>query len=196
MKHSVLRLCSAALLLGICVALLLGVIAAVAEPPQAAWTSVRFFARGAQRLCIYDAQGKPVEQVQTDEAGEGTSSLLPSGTYYAACADGFVGFCLREDGTLYITDGGARAEGTRIVFLHAELGTLTVEGVARGEWEDLLLWNESYRRREVIRSGEGERISCVFDAIPYGSYRLEANGELLCTVTVSAQQANVVLTLP
>ncbi len=196
MKHSVLRFCSACLLLGICVALLLGVIAAVSKPQRAAWTSVQFFARGAQKLSIYDAQGKPLEQVQTDEAGEGTSSLLASGTYYAACADGFVGFCLQEDGTLYVTNGGARAEGTRIVFLHAQLGTLTVEGVARGEWEDLLLWNEDYRRREVIRSAGGERISCVFDAIPYGSYRLEANGELLCTVTVSEQQPNVVLTLP
>ncbi len=71
MKHSVLRLSSACLLLGICVALLLGVIAAVSKPQQAAWTSVQFFARGAQTLRIYDAQGKPLEQVQTDEAGEG-----------------------------------------------------------------------------------------------------------------------------
>lgn len=196
MKHSVLRTCSACLLLGICVALLLGAIAAVSEPQQAAWTSVQFFTGGAQTLTVYDAQGKPFEQVRTDDTGEGRSSLLASGTYYAACPDGFVGFCLQEDGTLYITDGGARAEGTQIVFLHAQLGTLTVEGVARGEWEDLLLWNGDYRRREVIRSAEGERINCVFDAIPYGSYRLEANGELLCTVTLSEQQRKVLLTLP
>lgn len=196
MKHSILRFCSACLLLGICVALVLGVIAAVCEQPQASWTSVRFFTHAQQVLCLYDVQGKPIEKVQTDETGMGTSSLLPSGTYYAACADGFVGFCLEENGTLHVTDGGARAESTDIIFLHAQLGTLTVEGTARSEWQDLLLWNDSYRRREVLRCKEGEAFSCNFDAVPYGSYRLEAGGALLCTVTVSTQQPNVVLTLP
>ena len=196
MKRSMIRLCSACLLLGICVALLLGVIAAFTKPPQAAWTSVQFCARGEQRLCIYDAQGKPIEQVQTDATGMGTSSLLPSGVYFAACADGFVGFRLQEDGELRVTDGAANAQGTRIVFLHAQLGTLTVEGHAGEQWQDLLLWNETYRRREVLRCAQGEVFACRFDAVPYGSYCLEANGELLCTVTLSAQQANVTLTLP
>lgn len=198
MKHSLLRGCCAFLLLGIALTASIGVIAAVSEVQEKplSLVRIRFVTQGTQTLRLYDVQGKLLETLQTDEQGNGTSKLLPTGEYYAACPEGLASFLVAETGTITVTNEGAQTDGQRLYFSDTQLGNLRIEREAEQEWYDYLLVGEDYRRREVVRCEEGERVECVFGALPYGSYSLEENGTKLCTVTVSAEKPSVVLSLP
>ena len=212
MKRSVIRLCSAALLMALAlsasVAMIGGISAqetAPAEEDTYVWVRLLFASepRGGP-ICLFSAEGLPVQQLTPDENGLAASGLLTPGKYYAVTGLGCTEFTLHENASVSADGGCGWSDGEILHLTGAQIGTVTVERAAsqallaqNGGWFDFTLRGDGFERREVLRRTDADGVlSCRFEGIPYGTYILEENGIARCRVTVSAAQDDVTVALP
>ncbi len=211
MKRSGKRICSACLLLGIALTLAVGLMSALSAGASSApqeetylWARLRLYADPAvAEIRLYDREGKPAQTLKTTN-GAAVSGLLEPGTYFAATERGCTAFTLREDGSVRVTGGCGRADGTRLWLTSERVGAVTVERLSSaleatedGGWVDYTLVNETTRLREVVRCTEPrEVLTCTFEGVPYGEYTLEENGVAQCRVTVDEDTPEIAVSLP
>lgn len=213
MKRSVIRLCSAILLMLIALsvsAATIGAISSQGKPEEAkkgtyVWVKLRFATEPrAGQIFLFSADGIPIEQLATDETGAAVSGLLMPGKYYAFTERGCTEFTLQEDASVTADGGCGWTDGEILHLTSAEIGTVTVERAANtalltqnGGFSDYTLKNDTFERREVVRCiAPGGILTCTFEGVPYGTYVLEENGTPRCRVTLSADQNSVTVTLP
>lgn len=211
MKRSVIRLCSAVLLLALAlsasVAMIGGISAREAATEENTYVWVRLLFASEPRggaIRLFSAGGLPVQQLTPDENGMAASGLLMPGKYYAVTDLGCTEFTLHENASVTADGGCGWSDGEILHLTGAQIGTVTVERAAtqallaqNGGWFDFTLRGEGFERREVMRRTDaGGVLSCRFEGIPYGTYVLEENGTARCRVTVSAEQESVTVTLP
>lgn len=215
MKQSVIRICSAVLLMALALTASVAMIGAVStqEPPTQeketentyVWVKMLFATEPrAQAIYLFSADGLPVQSLMTDANGSAVSELMTPGKYYAFTERGCTEFTLHDNASVSADGGCGWSDGEILHLTGAEVGTVTVERAARealltenGGWLDYTLKSGDFERREVVRcTAAGGLLSCTFEGIPYGTYVLEENGVSRCRVTISAEQKNVTVTLP
>lgn len=212
MKRSVIRLCSAALLMALALSASVAMIGGISarEAPTAeestyVWVRLLFASepRGGP-IRLFSAEGLPVQQLTPGEDGMAASGLLPPGKYYAVTDLGCTEFTLHANASVTADGGCGWSDGEILHLTGAQIGTVTVERSAtqallsqNGGWFDFTLHGEGFERREVLRRTDaGGVLSCRFEGVPYGTYVLEENGTARCRVTVSAAQDDVTVALP
>ena len=213
MKKSAVRAACAGLLMLIAVAVSVGTIGAVfsdneeqspeEKAPAKSWARVAMLGKEeVQNLCLYDSTGSPLQKLTTDENGRAVSGLLEAGSYFAVTPAGCTAFTLKENASVAVTGGCGWSDGEILHLTSEQVGNVTVvcavtdEQVKTG-WLDLVLTDGTLRRREVVYCREaGETVQCSFSGIPYGSYRLEESGSVLCNVDVSAETPELQISLP
>lgn len=207
MKRSGKRIVSACLLLGVALALSVGLIAGVGSASEDSayfWARLRLNADPAvSEIRLYDQSGKPVQTLQTVN-GAAVSGLLTPGVYFAATARGCTEFSLHENGAVGVIRGCGRADGEQLYLTDEPVGTVTVERLATareltedGGWVDYTLVSETTRLREVVRcTAAQEVLTCTFEGVPYGEYALEENGVVRCRVTVDENTPEIAISLP
>ena len=213
MKRSVIRLCSAILLMLIALsvsAAAIGAISSQDKPIDTAadtyvWVKLLFATEPrVEEILLFSADGMPIQRLATDENGSAVSELLITGKYYAFTAQGCTEFTLHENASVTADGGCGWSDGEILHLTGAEVGTVTVEHAAKpelltqnGGFLDYTLKNDTFERRQVVRCTASSGIlTCTFEGIPYGTYVLEENGVSRCRVTVSADQNSVAVTLP
>ncbi len=213
MKRSVIRLCSAILLMLIALsvsAAAIGAISSQDKPIDTAadtyvWVKLLFATEPrVEEILLFSADGMPIQRLATDENGSAVSELLITGKYYAFTAQGCTEFTLHENASVTADGGCGWSDGEILHLTGAEVGTVTVERAAKpelltqnGGFLDYTLKNDTFERRQVVRcTAAGGILTCTFEGIPYGTYVLEENGVSRCRVTVSADQNSVAVTLP
>ena len=213
MKRSVIRLCSAVLLMLIALSVSAATIGAISsqDKPEPAkkdtyvWVKLLFATEPrAEEILLFSADGMPIQQLRTDENGSAVSDLLIPGKYYVFTAQGCTEFTLHENASVTADGGCGWSDGEILHLTSAEIGTGTVERAAKGDlltqnggFLDYTLKNDTLERREVVRcTASGGILTCIFEGIPYGTYVLEENGIPRCRVTVTADQSSVTVTLP
>ena len=213
MKRSVIRLCSAILLMLIALsvsAAAIGAISSQDKPIDTAadtyvWVKLLFATEPrVEEILLFSADGMPIQRLATDENGSAVSELLITGKYYAFTAQGCTEFTLHENASVTADGGCGWSDGEILHLTGAEVGTVTVEHAAKpelltqnGGFLDYTLKNDTFERRQVVRCTASSGIlTCTFEGIPYGTYVLEENGVSRCRVTVSADQNGVAVTLP
>lgn len=213
MKRSVIRLCSAILLMLIALsvsAAAIGAISSQDKPIDTAadtyvWVKLLFATEPrVEEILLFSADGMPIQRLATDENGSAVSELLITGKYYAFTAQGCTEFTLHENASVTADGGCGWSDGEILHLTGAEVGTVTVERAAKpelltqnGGFLDYTLKNDTFERRQVVRCTASSGIlTCTFEGIPYGTYVLEENGVSRCRVTVSADQNGVAVTLP
>lgn len=213
MKRSVIRLCSAILLMLIALsvsAAAIGAISSQDKPIDTAadtyvWVKLLFATEPrVEEILLFSADGMPIQRLATDENGSAVSELLIPGKYYAFTAQGCTEFTLHENASVTADGGCGWSDGEILHLTGAQIGTVTVERAAsqallaqNGGWFDFTLRGDGFERREVLRRTDADGVlSCRFEGIPYGTYILEENGTARCRVTVSAAQDDVTVALP
>lgn len=203
MKPSVLRLCSAFLLMGIALMISVGMmVGAVAETeetmqaPDYVWIRLPLEAEPMEEIRLYSSEGLPVETLTADEEGKAVSKLLPVGSYYAVTEEGCSAFFLTERAEVETSGGWGWFDGQALRLTGEVVGSVTVtrQGFL-DEWLEYTLENEDGQLYKVLRSGEGDLVTCHFEGVPYGSYRLEENGVFQCYITLDAETPNVTVSL-
>ncbi len=204
MKSSVLRICSAFLLLAIALAISVGMMAgAVGEQedapqaPDCVWIRLPIQATPMEAIRLYSSEGLPVELLTANEEGKAVSKLLPVGDYYAVTEESCSAFSLTETAQVQVLGGCGWFDGQMLHLEITEAGTVTVtrQGTA-AEWIEYTLKNEEGQLYKILRSGEDDLVTCHFEGVPYGSYQLEENGVFQCYVTLNAGTPNVTVSLP
>ena len=210
MKRSGKRVVSACLLLGIALALSVGLTHALSADASSAHEEVYLWARLQLRadasvgeIRLYGEDGRPAQTLQAVN-GAAVSGLLTPGRYFAATEKGCTEFRLHENGTVSVLGGCGRAEGERLYLTDEPVGTVTVERLSAaleqtedGGWVDYTLVSGTTRLREVIRrTGAEEILTCTFEGVPYGEYALEENGVARCRVTVDEDSPENAVSLP
>lgn len=202
MKHSAIRLCCAVLLMLLALAVSVAAIGAAGRKTGPfVWVRLHLAAeKKTQEVCLYSADGAPLQTLQTDDAGEVVSGLLTPGKYYAVTRSGCTEFTLHDDASVSADGGLGWSDGETLHLTGEKVGTVCVErlvGVqtlARGEWLDYTLSGGGIVRREVLRcKAAGETLRCTFEGVPYGSYVLKENGVEQCRVTVGEEALTVCL---
>lgn len=212
MKKSAVRIACAGLLMAIAVAVSIGTIGAVfsddgehasEEAPVKSWSRVAMLgAEKEQSLCLYDGAGNPLQKLTTDENGRAVSGLLEAGSYFAVTPGGCTAFTLKENAAVAVTGGCGWSDGEILHLTSEQVGNVTVVCAVTAEqvktgWLDLVLTDGILRRREVVYCRKvGETVQCSFSGIPYGSYRLEESGTVLCSLEVSAETPELQISLP
>lgn len=213
MKKSALRIGCAGLLMTIAVAVSVGTIGAVfsgdeekapdEEPRVESWSRVAMIGtEETQSLRLYDSEGNPLQSLTTDENGRAVSRLLEAGDYFAVTPNGCTAFTLKSNAAVTVTAGCGWSDGEILHLTNEQVGNVTVacavtDAQAATGWLDLVLTDGTLRRREVVYCRKaGETVQCSFSGIPYGSYRLEESGTVLCSVTVSVEAPEVQISLP
>ena len=213
MKRSVMRLCSAVLLMLIALSVSAATIGAISSQDKSpegkkdtfVWVKLLFATEPrAEEILLFSADGIPIQQLVTDESGAAVSGLLMPGKYYAFTPQGCTEFTLHENASVTAEGGCGWSDGEILHLTSAEVGTVTVERAAKadlltqnGGFLDYTLENNTLERREVVRCTASSGIlTCTFEGIPYGTYVLEENGVARCHVTVSADQSSITVTLP
>lgn len=213
MKRSVIRLCSAVLLMLIALsvsAATIGAISSQGKPIDTAadtyvWVKLLFATEPrSEEILLFSADGIPIQRLVTDENGSAVSELLIPGKYYAFTTQGCTEFTLHENASVTADGGCGWSDGTILHLTGAEVGTVTVERAAKTElltqnsgFLDYTLKNDTFERRQVVRcTASGGILTCTFEGVPYGTYVLEENGTSRCRVTVSADQNSITVTLP
>lgn len=213
MKQSAIRLCSAVLLMVLALtasAATIGAISSQDKPEEEkedtyVWVKMLFATEPrAEEICLFSADGMPLQQLKTEAGGTAVSELMTPGKYYAFTERGCTEFTLHENASVSADGGCGWSDGEILHLTSAEVGTVTVERAAKeslltqnGGWLDYTLKSGDFERREVVRcTAAGGILTCTFEGIPHGTYFLEENGVSRCRVTVSAEQENVTVTLP
>lgn len=211
MKRSVIRLCSAVLLMLIALSASAATIGAISSQDKPVkkdtyvWIKLLFATEPrAEEILLFSADGIPIQRLVTDENGSAVSELLIPGKYYAFTEQGCTEFTLHENASVTADGGCGWSDGEILHLTSAEVGTVTVERAAKtelltqnGGFWDYTLKNGTFERRQVVRcTAAGGILTCTFEGVPYGTYVLVENGTPRCRVTVSADQNSVTLTLP
>ena len=211
MKRSVIRLCSAVLLMLIALSVSAATIGAISSQDKPVkkdtyvWIKLLFATEPrAEEILLFSADGIPIQRLVTDENGSAVSELLIPGKYYAFTAQGCTEFTLHENASVTADGGCGWSDGEILHLTSAEVGTVTVERAAKtelltqnGGFWDYTLKNGTFERRQVVRcTPSGGILTCTFEGVPYGTYVLVENGTSRCRVTVSADQNGVAVTLP
>ncbi|MDD6643294.1 MAG: hypothetical protein PUF80_03600 [Firmicutes bacterium] len=211
MKRSVIRLCSAVLLMLIALSASAATIGAISSQDKPVkkdtyvWIKLLFATEPrAEEILLFSADGIPIQRLVTDENGSAVSELLIPGKYYAFTAQGCTEFTLHENASVTADGGCGWSDGEILHLTSAEVGTVTVERAAKtelltqnGGFLDYTLKNDTFERRQVVRcTASGGILTCTFEGVPYGTYVLVENGTSRCRVTVSADQNSVTVTLP
>ena len=210
MKRSGKRICSACLLLGIALALSVGLMrmlsADVSSAQEEAYVWARLMLRAdpsVREIRLYDEDGKPLQTLQANK-GAAVSGLLEPGVYFAVTELGCTEFTLHKNASVSVTRGCGQTDGERLRLTDEQTGTVTVERFAAdreltedGGWMDYALVGDQTRLREVVRCTKPEELlTCVFEGVPYGQYVLEENGAAQCSVTVDEKTPEVAVSLP
>lgn len=214
MKRSRERIFSACLLLGIALALSVGLLCAVSSDASSAtakseddtyiWVRLLMNTDAAVReIRLYTHAGEPLQTLQV-ENGTAVSDLMMPGTYFAATEQGCTEFVLHKNASVSVSCGCGWSDGEQLYLTDEQVGSVTVERFAServltedGGWIDYTLVNAKTRLREVVRcSGPQELLTCVFAGVPYGDYVLEENGIAQCHVTLSEAVPEISVTLP
>lgn len=211
MKRSVIRLCSAVLLMLIALSASAATIGAISSQDKPVkkdtyvWIKLLFATEPrAEEILLFSADGIPIQRLVTDENGSAVSELLIPGKYYAFTEQGCTEFTLHENASVTADGGCGWSDGEILHLTSAEVGTVTVERAAKtelltqnGGFWDYTLKNDTFERRQVVRcTAAGGILTCTFEGVPYGTYVLVENGTPRCRVTVSADQNSVTVTLP
>lgn len=211
MKRSVIRLCSAVLLMLIALSVSAATIGAISSQDKPVkkdtyvWIKLLFATEPrAEEILLFSADGIPIQRLVTDENGSAVSELLIPGKYYAFTEQGCTEFTLHENASVTADGGCGWSDGEILHLTSAEVGTVTVERAAKtelltqnGGFLDYTLKNDTFERRQVVRcTAAGGILTCTFEGVPYGTYVLVENGTPRCRVTVSADQNSVTVTLP
>lgn len=211
MKRSVIRLCSAVLLMLIALSASAATIGAISSQDKPVkkdtyvWIKLLFATEPrAEEILLFSADGIPIQRLVTDENGSAVSELLIPGKYYAFTEQGCTEFTLHENASVTADGGCGWSDGEILHLTSAEVGTVTVERAAKtelltqnGGFWDYTLKNGTFERRQVVRcTAAGGILTCTFEGVPYGTYVLVENGTPRCRVTVSADQNGVAVTLP
>lgn len=211
MKRSVIRLCSAVLLMLIALSASAATIGAISSQDKPVkkdtyvWIKLLFATEPrAEEILLFSADGIPIQRLVTDENGSAVSELLIPGKYYAFTEQGCTEFTLHENASVTADGGCGWSDGEILHLTSAEVGTVTVERAAKtelltqnGGFWDYTLKNGTFERRQVVRcTAAGGILTCTFEGVPYGTYVLVENGTPRCRVTVSADQNSVTVTLP
>ena len=211
MKRSVIRLCSAVLLMLIALSASAATIGAISSQDKPVkkdtyvWIKLLFATEPrAEEILLFSADGMPIQRLATDENGSAVSELLIPGKYYAFTEQGCTEFTLHENASVTADGGCGWSDGEILHLTSAEVGTVTVERAAKtelltqnGGFWDYTLKNGTFERRQVVRcTPSGGILTCTFEGVPYGTYVLVENGTSRCRVTVSADQNSVTVTLP
>ncbi len=212
MKRSGKRIICACLLLGIALAVSVGLISAISADSGSApseketyfWVRLPIRADSAvEEIRLYDRDGNPVQTLRATN-GAAVSGLLQPGDYFAATALGCTEFTLHENASVSVNRGCGRSDGNRLCLTNEPVGTVTVERFTPGPgsaddggWVDYTLVSETARLREVVRRTDGQEVlTCTFEGVPYGDYVLEENGVAQCRVTVDEGSPEVAVSLP
>lgn len=212
MKRSGRRMISACLLLGIALAVSVGLIrvlsagvsSAPSEKDTYVWVRLLLCAdESVDAIRLYDQDGKPVQTLQTKN-GAAVSDLMQPGVYFAATELGCTEFILHENASVSVTCGCGWSDGEQLHLTSEQVGAVTVERFADGRtltedggWVDYTLVNGQTRLREVVRCTKPkELLTCVFKGVPYGEYTLEENGVPQCRVTVDEDSPEIAVSLP
>ncbi len=197
MKQSVLRKACGILLLLLAIGIPAGVISAMGKgETQALCGSVELLTAAGRELFLYDQKGACISKLRGDAQGLCHTGELAQGEYYVAWTGGMAYFSLGEQG---VTEWGGKAEVEapyRLLLLQPDQGSVRIGTVARGRWYTYELSAGDSCYRQELNCETGERIGCLFSAIPLGTYELRENGRLLCTVELTAEKPCVSLELP
>ena len=203
MKDSARRICCAFLLLGLALAMSVGVIGAMASGEEAAYVWVRLLLHTdpeVDELRLFSSDGLPMQTLQVQN-GVALTQLLPPGEYYAVTERGCTEFSLDEAAAAHILGGCGRSDGEQLFLTAEAMGTVRVErqvtAALADTWAEYTLTDGAKTLRRTVRCGsKGEALECVFSAVPCGVYRLEENGVFCCTVTVTDDDPELSVALP
>ena len=202
MKPSVLRICSAFLLMAIAVALSMGMITAAVEQPQEeeetyVWVRLPIKTKPQGEIRLYTAEGQPAERLTADMGGRAVSSLLPVGTYYAVAEDGCCEFSLSEKAEVTVTGGCGRFDGQVLHLDGKKAGSVSLSRQTSGEeWLEYTLSDGKTTLRQAVRCTDGKTAQCVFEGVPFGSYQLRENGVFRCNVVLSEENPDISVAIP
>ena len=210
MKRSGKRILSACLLLGIALALSVGLMRALSADAASAqeetylWARLQFTADpAAAEIRLYGQDGRPVQTLQTVN-GAAVSGLLTPGVYFAVTEEGCTEFRLRENAATFVVSGCGRAEGARLWLTDEPFGAVTVERLSSarvltedGGWVDYTLVSGQTQLHKAVRcTAAQEVLTCAFEGVPYGEYVLEENGVARCRVTIDEDTPEIAISLP
>ncbi len=208
MKQSAVRILCACLLMCLALGIAVASIGAVVDEQEspapkkvpAPNETVSLFSRVAlrsakpgEKIFLYGADGKLLQTLLTDTQANAATKLLQAGQYYVCTENGCTAFTLAESAALTISGGCGWTDGERLHLEQGLVGTVRVEQTvtrtaAEVGWLDFVLTDGEYRRREVVFcEAEGEMLTCSFEGVPYGDYRMEESGKLIGKVTVNAE---------
>ena len=188
MKRSFLRILCAFLLMGVALAVTIGIFAAKKEETVFVWQSVTVEA--PQAVCLYDEAGT---LVQTLDSGA-TSKLLPTGRYYAVSGELCAQFAIENDGI--IVHSGGWTDGRVLHLTDEKVGTICVEFAARDAFYPFVLQGAGETRREIVRGSEGQTGRCEFFGLPFGGYVLYLGEEKISSVRISENTPTVIVAIP
>lgn len=203
MKDSARRICCAFLLLGLALAMSVGVIGAMASGEEESYVWVRLLLHTdpeVDELRLFSSDGLPMQTLQVQN-GATLTQLLPPGEYYAVTERGCTEFSLDETAAVQILGGCGRSDGEQLFLTAEPMGTVRVErqvtATLAGTWAEYTLTGGAQTLRRTVRCGsEGAALECVFSAVPCGTYRLEENGVFCCSVTVTEEDPKLSVALP
>ena len=203
MKDSARRICCAFLLLGLALAMSVGVIGAMASGEEESYVWVRLLLHTdpeVDELRLFSSDGLPMQTLQVQN-GATLTQLLPPGEYYAVTERGCTEFSLDETAAVQILGGCGRSDGEQLLLTAEPMGTVRVDrqftAALAGTWAEYTLTGGTQTLRRTVRCGsEGAALECVFSAVPCGVYRLEENGVFCCSVTVTEEDPKLSVALP
>ena len=203
MKDSARRICCAFLLLGLALAMSVGVIGAMASGEEESYVWVRLLLHTdpeVDELRLFSSDGLPMQTLQVQN-GATLTQLLPPGEYYAVTERGCTEFSLDETAAVQILGGCGRSDGEQLFLTAESMGTVRVErqvtAALADTWAEYTLTDGAQTLRRTVRCGsEGAALECVFSAVPCGVYRLEENGVFCCSVTVTEEDPTLSVALP
>ena len=203
MKDSARRICCAFLLLGLALAMSVGVIGAMASGEEESYVWVRLLLHTdpeVDELRLFSSDGLPMQTLQVQN-GATLTQLLPPGEYYAVTERGCTEFSLDETAAVQILGGCGRSDGEQLFLTAEPMGTVRVDrqvtAALAGTWAEYALTGGTQTLRRTVRCGsEGAALECVFSAVPCGTYRLEENGVFCCSVTVTEEDPKLSVALP
>lgn len=203
MKDSARRICCAFLLLGLALAMSVGVIGAMASGEEESYVWVRLLLHTdpeVDELRLFSSDGLPMQTLQVQN-GATLTQLLPPGEYYAVTERGCTEFSLDETAAVQILGGCGRSDGEQLFLTAEPMGTVRVDrqvtAALAGTWAEYTLTGGTQTLRRTVRCGsEGAALECVFSAVPCGVYRLEENGVFCCSVTVTEEDPKLSVALP
>lgn len=202
MKTKVLRLSSAALLMGIALAFCIAVILSLGQ-----WKEERGVGKAAlsfrtgnenARIRLYSEEGQLLQELHTDAAGQAKSIPLAAGVYRAESDSAQVQIRLHEDHAICVLEGSGSFDGSQIR-LGEESGSLELLRPSRGTSLFIAyhLSGSGYETHELLYDDPNESLLRLrFEELPYGSYILTEGGLFCCRITISMSSPHIILSLP